>query len=54
MTQDTLAAHDEDAERAFSRHLATHEFPKGISIVYPRHVAKIIERRPDLVRVVLG
>jgi hypothetical protein len=54
VTQDTLAAHDVDAERALSRHLETHDFPKGLSIVYPKHFVKIIEGRPDLVRAALG
>jgi len=54
VTRDDLALHDADAEQAFSRHLDTHEFPAGISIVYPKHLAKAVAKRPDLVRAALG
>jgi tetratricopeptide (TPR) repeat protein len=54
VTRDILAMHDPDAEEALSRHLERHEFPKGISIIYPKYLAKIASERPELVRAAFG
>ena len=53
VTRDILAAHDADAEQALTRYLNRHEMPKGISILYPEEVAKIVSTRPELVQAVL-
>jgi hypothetical protein len=54
VTRDILAMHDPDAEQALTRHLETHDFPEGISIVYPKRLMKLASERPDHVRRALG
>jgi hypothetical protein len=54
VTRDILAMHDGDAEAAFTRYLETHDFPDGISIVYPKQLMKLVGNRPDLVRAAFG
>ena len=54
VTRDILAMHDSDAEQALTRHLETHDFPEGISIIYPKRLMNLASERPDLVRAALG
>jgi hypothetical protein len=54
ITRDILASHDPEAEQALTRHLETHEFPEGISIIYPERLMRIAAERPELLRAMLG
>ena len=54
VTRDMLASHDREAEQALTRHLETHEFPEGISIIYPERLMRIASERPELLRAMLG
>lgn len=54
ITRDILALHDPEAEQAFKKYLDKHEFPEGISIIYPKQFLRLALKRPELTRAVLG